>query len=79
MKEPIITISKPENPIIYTYKCSYANEIPVVKLEDGLKIECREDILEYLQSHPYVQDNFNLNIKRLNRWWYSIYFEKKDG
>lgn len=51
---------------------------PVVKLEVGLKIECRDYIYQGLLQEKYIQDNFKLNAKRLNRWWYSVYFDRKD-
>jgi hypothetical protein len=49
-----------------------------IKIEEGLKIEARESIYESLKNNPYIQNNFKLNVKRLNRWWYSIYFDKKE-
>lgn len=52
--------------------------VPVAKLEVGLKIECRDYIYQSLLQQKYIQDNFKLNVKRLNRWWYSVYFDKKN-
>lgn len=46
----------------------------VVPLKVGTKIECRDFILEKIKNEPFIQDNFKLNVKRLNRWWYSVYF-----
>ena len=43
----------------------------------GLKVKVRENILELLKETIYIQKNFKLNIKRLNRWWYSVYFDEK--
>ena len=54
------------------------NTYRVVKVEPGLKITIRDFVLENLQKEQYIKDNFKLNIKRLNRWWYSVYFDKKD-
>jgi hypothetical protein len=47
------------------------------RVVDGLKLEVRESIYEKIKDEPYIQENFKLNVRRLNRWWYSIYFEKK--
>jgi hypothetical protein len=47
------------------------------QIEVGLKIEVKKDILEILKNHEYIKDHFTLNIKRLNRWIYSVYFDKK--
>lgn len=51
--------------------------VPAVKLEVGLKIECRDYVYQNLLQEKYIQDNFKLNVRRLNRWWYSVYFDKK--
>ena len=48
-----------------------------VKIEVGLKVNVRDFVLEILKNEPYIIDNFKLNIRRLNRWWYSIYFDNK--
>lgn len=53
------------------------NMIPVIKVEVGLKVKVRDTVLKQLQEEKYIQDNFKLNILRLNRWWYSVYFDKK--
>lgn len=52
------------------------NDIMVVLVADGLKIELRKEALDKLSAEQYIIDNFNLNIMRINRWWYSVYFEK---
>ena len=49
-----------------------------IPLHVGLNIEVREDIYEELKNDPDIQEKFKLNVKRLNRWWYSIYFDKKE-
>ena len=36
-----------------------------------------KDLLNLLKNDPYITMNFVLNIKRLNRWWYSVYFKNK--
>lgn len=52
-------------------------EFRAVEIKDGLKIRCKEDLLSILEKDSYVVMNFELNIKRLNRWWYSVYFQSK--
>ncbi len=53
-----------------------SNMIYAVPLQVGLKVKAREDALNKIKNEIYIQKNFKLNIKRLNRWWYSIYFDK---
>lgn len=48
-----------------------------VRIEDGLKIKIRDFAYEELLDNKEINDKFNLNAKRLNRWWYSVYFEEK--
>ena len=55
-----------------------SNEKKIVKIQVGLKITTRDFILKELQENEYIRENFKLNIKRLNRWWYSVYFDKKE-
>jgi len=43
----------------------------------GLKVEVSEDVMNTIKEHPYIQNNFKLNIKRLNRYRWSIYFDEK--
>lgn len=38
-------------------------------------VECRDYVLKKLQENAYIQKTFKLNIKRLNRWWYRVYFD----
>lgn len=47
------------------------------KIEVGLKIEVREDILNILNSQEYIKDHFKLNVLKLDDDWYSVYFDKK--
>lgn len=46
-------------------------------MKAGLKVEVRDNALKEIQAEEYIKENFKLNIKRLNRWWYSVYFDKK--
>ena len=56
---------------------SKIEELRAVEIREGLKIKCKEDLLNLLKNDPYIIMNFVLNIKRLNRWWYSVYFKNK--
>jgi hypothetical protein len=51
--------------------------VKLLELIPGLKLEVNEKVLNNLVNEPYIQENFKLNIKRLNRWRYSVYFAKK--
>lgn len=55
-----------------------SNEPKAVEIQVGLKIRTRDFILREIQENEYIKENFKLNIRRLNRWWYSVYFDKKD-
>ena len=48
-----------------------------VPLKVGLKVRVNEQHLLELQSSEYIQSNFTMNIKRLNRWYWSVYFDNK--
>jgi hypothetical protein len=52
-------------------------KIRAIEINVGTKIECRDFKLKELQENEYIKSNFKLNIKRLNRWWYSVYFDNK--
>ena len=52
------------------------NKPKVVEVKHGLKLEIRDSLLKIIQEEEYIKNNFKLNVKRLNRWWYSVYFEK---
>ena len=56
---------------------SEIEELRAVEIREGLKIKCKEDLLNLLKNDPYIIMSFVLNIKRLNRWWYSVYFKNK--
>lgn len=62
----------------YLIRSVSPDNIKLAELRVGLKISCREGTLNRLKNEPYIQENFKLNIKRLNRWWYSVYFAEKD-
>ena len=46
------------------------------ELKNGVKVEVRDFILKEMQSNEYITSRFQLNIKRINRWWYSVYFKE---
>lgn len=48
-----------------------------LKVQAGLKIKVTESYLKQLQSNEHIQSNFKLNIKRLNRWYWSVCFDEK--
>lgn len=80
-----ITMKKLENDVIVLRGKDVPNEyfnleanLLTIKIKEGLNIEVREDIYEELKNDPDIQEKFKLNVKRLNRWWYSIYFDKKE-
>ncbi len=56
-----------------------SDTVQSIRIEDSLKIDVKESVYESLKNDSCLQENFNLKVKRLNRWWYSIYFEKKKG
>jgi len=54
------------------------NKPKVVEVKHGLKLEIRDSLLKIIQEEEYIKNNFKLNIRRINRWWYSVYFEKNN-
>jgi len=54
------------------------NKPKVVEVKHGLKLEIRDSLLKIIQEEEYIKNNFKLNIRRINRWWYSVYFDKKE-
>lgn len=66
----------PDNTLIH-FIHEKNNKMYAVKLEVGLKVEVNESVLNTIKSNSYIQNNFSLNIKRLNRYKWSIYFDKK--
>lgn len=53
------------------------NKVRVIEIKHGIKVEVRDYVYENLKNEKYIQDNFELNVRRLNRWWYSVYFKAK--
>lgn len=43
----------------------------------GCKIRCRGYDLDSIIKNKAITDTYTLSVKRLNRWWYSIYFYDK--
>lgn len=50
----------------------------LAKIEHGLKIRVNKKNLDLLESNKLVNKDFNLKTKRLNRWYWSVYFEEKE-
>ena len=46
-----------------------------VQVTHGLTVEVRDYIYEEIVNDKWINDNFNLNVTRLNRWWYKVNFE----
>lgn len=53
------------------------NGIYTIPVGHGLKISCRDYVLKELEECDPIMSKFKLNIKRLNRWWFSVYFQDK--
>lgn len=45
-----------------------------ITLQHGIKIMVRDSIYQSIINDKSVMDKYILKTKRLNRWWYSIYF-----
>jgi len=52
--------------------------LTAVEIRVGLGLRVRDFILKEIQENEYIKENFKLNIRRYNRWWYGIYFDKKE-
>lgn len=50
-----------------------------VPLKVGLKVRVNQQMLSELQSSEYINQKFTLEIKRLNRWYWSVYFDELKG
>lgn len=51
--------------------------VATIRIEHGLKVDVRDFVLKELKGDPDIQRQFKLNVRRLNRWWHSVYFEEK--
>ena len=47
-----------------------------IKIYDGIKITMKYNELERLQSEKEFLKIYSITTKRLNRWWYSVYFKE---
>jgi len=52
------------------------NNLKVISLATNT-FKMRDTILEEYIKDTKITKVFNLNVKRLNRWWYSVQLEKK--
>ena len=41
------------------------------------QLRCRERLLNEIKSSDIINAKFNLGIKRINRWWWSVAFIDK--
>lgn len=57
-------------------KRSKEHFVHAVEVGVGMKLEVRDYFLEELKNMPNIKDKFKLNIRRLNRWWYIVYFDE---
>lgn len=75
----MINVIKPPDNIIRIYNTNTASSDGTLYaiLANKSKLKVRDYYLEKLKNNNFIQDNFNLNIVRLNRWWYSVYFDPK--
>lgn len=50
------------------------NMVSAYKITCGSKVEVRDYVYEEIINNEKLNKDFRMNVKRLNRWWYSIYF-----
>ena len=43
-----------------------------VQVTHGLTVEVRDYIYEEIVNDKRISENFNLNVTRLNLWWYKV-------
>jgi len=53
---------------------SFVRAHPITHLT---QIRCREELLNEIKSNDNINAKFNLGIKRINRWWWSVAFIDK--
>lgn len=41
------------------------------------QIRCREELLNVIKSNESINAKYDLGIKRINRWWWSVAFIDK--
>ena len=51
--------------------------VGAMKVEVGTKVVVRDFIYNEIIKNEYINNNFILKAKRLNRWYYDIYFNGK--
>lgn len=49
-----------------------------IPITHGLKLEVRDYTYNSLLEEELLMSKFEINAKRLNKWWYSIYFKQKE-
>jgi len=68
--------------ILYNADCVHKDDdtdklTHVLKIEKGLKIRINKVNYEKLINNQWINNNFKLNIKRLSRWYWSVYFDNR--
>ena len=72
-KDEVWTAVPPE------YNTLDTNSYSAIRLESGMKILCRKETLDNLMSNNEVRQRFQLNVRRKNRWYWSVYFKEIQG
>lgn len=52
------------------------NSYSAIRVENGLKILCKKETLDNLMSNKEITEKFQLNVRRKNRWHWSVYFKE---
>jgi hypothetical protein len=61
----------------FTVSYDAENKNRVIEIKAGDVIEVRDTIYEKIINNKTITDKYDLNVKRRNRWWYSVYFGEK--
>jgi len=48
---------------------------PAFKIEHGLKIKVKKEALDRFINNQELKKDFQMNVKRVDRWWWSVYFK----
>ena len=49
----------------------------IFKIENGLKVRVDKTNCDLLINNEWIKENFTLEAKRVNRWYWSVYFVGK--
>lgn len=50
------------------------DSVKAIKICNGLRISVRKEVLDNIVTSKETTSKFKLMIKRIDRWWFSIYF-----